>query len=221
MGLLIRLLCCWLILALATHVGVVEASLAGVENAPDLVVVASGGSDKGTVGGSIRSGNWDNRLTNGPGVSSIVYDAEGNRIKKVAGSSSLGDTTGNSGANAVRRTPDTALLNGYEVVGWSENSATPLVREAVWWLIKPDGSGLVDKYNFGYGYSDTTGLFKVRLRLIDRLHRDSNPLGIGGWVFTDALAINKSGAILATGSRYGQSGRYALIIPRGGGAGEL
>jgi len=86
MGLLIRLLCCWLILALATHVGVVEASLAGVENAPDLVVVASGGSDKGTVGGSIRSGNWDNRLTNGPGVSSIVYDVDGSRIKKVAGS---------------------------------------------------------------------------------------------------------------------------------------
>ena len=86
MGLLIRLLCCWFTLALAMPIWVVEASLAGVENAADLVVVVSGASDKGTVGGSIRSCNWDNRLTNGPGVSSIVYDADGNRIKKVAGS---------------------------------------------------------------------------------------------------------------------------------------
>ena len=97
----------------------------------------------------------------------------------------------------------------------------PGVREAAWWLVQPNGSGLVAKYNFGYSHSDTTGQLGVRLRLIDRLHRDSNPIGIGGWVFTDALAINKSGAILATGSRYGQSGKYALIIPRGGGAGDL
>ena len=111
---------------------------------------------------------------------------------------------------------------GYGVaLGSNWHGATSLLREAAWWLVQPNGSGLVANYNFGYSHSDTTGQLGVRLRLIDRLHRDSNPIGIGGWVFTDALAINKSGAIPATGSRYGQSGRYALIIPRGGGAGDL
>ncbi len=82
-------------------------------------------------------------------------------------------------------------------------------------------SKLVYDFNFRNSNSDTRGEFKVRLGLIDRLRRDSNPLGIGGWVFTEALAINKNGAILATGSRYGQPNEYALIIPRSGGAGEL
>ncbi|MBN9692809.1 MAG: hypothetical protein J0M24_21400 [Verrucomicrobia bacterium] len=36
-------------------------------------------------GGSSYTYDWANRLSTGPGVSSILYDADGNRIKKVAG----------------------------------------------------------------------------------------------------------------------------------------
>jgi len=64
---------------------VVGASLAHRETAPSLAVVADCERKPATVGGSFCTYDWANRPTAGPGVTSIVYDAEGNRIKKVAG----------------------------------------------------------------------------------------------------------------------------------------
>ena len=85
MGFLSRVLWCWLTLVLATPVWVVEASLAHRGTAPSLAVLADWERKPATLGGSFCAYDWANRLTSGPGVTSIVYDAEGNRIKKVAG----------------------------------------------------------------------------------------------------------------------------------------